>query len=125
MSPLTPSEHSSPPDYDPTIQHVFEKDVVFDDPNIDTDSETSQGWFVSLSRAPARTSSLTGIRPAEWEEDSPYPEVRAAVSNTDDPTIPVGTVRVWVIGLLWAILIPGLNQFLYFRYPSITVGSVS
>lgn len=27
--------------------------------------------------------------------DSPYPEVRAVVSNTDDPSIPCNTFRVW------------------------------
>lgn len=46
----------------------------------------------------------------DYEDDSPYPEVRAAVANTDDPTIPVNTWRAWVIGIAWAILIPGLNQ---------------
>lgn len=62
---------------------------------------------------------------ADWEDESPYPEVRAAVSNTDDIDMPVDTIRAWTIGLLWSILIPGLNQFLYLRYPSITIGSVS
>ena len=32
------------------------------------------------------------------EEDSPYPEVRAAVANIDDPDMPANTFRVWVIG---------------------------
>ncbi|KAG8946224.1 hypothetical protein FRC04_011970 [Tulasnella sp. 424] len=58
----------------------------------------------------------------DYEDDSPYPEVRAAVANTDDPTIPVNTWRAWLIGIAWAILIPGLNQFFFFRYPSVTIG---
>ena len=58
------------------------------------------------------------------EDDSPYPEVRSAVANTDDPDMPVNTFRAWVIGIVWAILIPGMNQFFYFRYPSVTVGGV-
>ena len=33
------------------------------------------------------------------EEDSPYAEVRAAVSNIDDPEMPALTLRMWVIGL--------------------------
>ena len=33
------------------------------------------------------------------EEDSPYPEVRSAVSNTDDIRIPVSTFRAWLIGM--------------------------
>ncbi|KAG8995390.1 hypothetical protein FRB94_009181 [Tulasnella sp. JGI-2019a] len=60
----------------------------------------------------------------DYEDDSPYPEVRSAVANTDDPSMPVSTIRAWVIGLLWAILIPGLNQFFTFRYPSVTIGSL-
>ncbi|KAL4247172.1 oligopeptide OPT transporter family protein [Abortiporus biennis] len=58
------------------------------------------------------------------EDDSPYPEVRSAVSNTDDPTMPVNTLRAWLIGIIWAIIIPGLNQFFFFRYPSVTVSGV-
>ncbi|CCM00750.1 uncharacterized protein FIBRA_02790 [Fibroporia radiculosa] len=55
------------------------------------------------------------------EEDSPYPEVRCAVANADDPDMPVSTVRAWTIGLLWSIVIPGLNQFFVLRYPSIGI----
>ncbi|KAL0956572.1 hypothetical protein HGRIS_002709 [Hohenbuehelia grisea] len=58
------------------------------------------------------------------EEDSPYPEVRAAVANTDDPSIPVSTIRAWCLGLIWAAVMPGLNQFFYFRYPSVTIGGI-
>ncbi|KAL6307856.1 OPT oligopeptide transporter [Sparassis latifolia] len=60
---------------------------------------------------------------AYFEEDSPYPEVRSAVANTDDPSIPASTLRTWVIGIIWAIIIPGVNQFFFFRYPSVSVGS--
>lgn len=55
------------------------------------------------------------------DDDSPYPEVRAAVANTDDPSIPSTTIRTWVIGLAWAVFMPGLNQFLSFRYPNVTI----
>lgn len=46
----------------------------------------------------------------EIEEDSPYPEVRAAVSNMDDPTMIVNTWRVWFLGMFWAIIMAGVNQ---------------
>lgn len=59
-----------------------------------------------------------------FDDDSPYPEVRSAVSNTDDPSIPVNTFRAWVIGLIWAIILPGINQFFFFRFPAVTVSSV-
>jgi len=39
-------------------------------------------------------------------DDSPYPEVRSAVANTDDPDIPVSTIRAWVLGLIFTIIIP-------------------
>ncbi|ETW75392.1 oligopeptide transporter [Heterobasidion irregulare TC 32-1] len=55
------------------------------------------------------------------EDDSPYPEVRAAVANFDDPDMPVSTLRAWTLGIFWAIVLPGINQFFYFRYPSIMV----
>ncbi|KAJ7633597.1 OPT oligopeptide transporter [Mycena polygramma] len=72
----------------------------FDDPNLDKEH------FVGL------------------DDESPYPEVRSAVSNTDDPDMPVTTVRTWVLGLGWAIIISGLNQFFFFRYPGITIMSI-
>jgi hypothetical protein len=58
------------------------------------------------------------------EDESPYPEVRSAVANTDDPSMPSSTFRAWVVGLIWAIIIPGVNQFFFFRFPSITIGQV-
>ncbi|KAF8264413.1 small oligopeptide transporter [Lactarius quietus] len=58
-------------------------------------------------------------------DESPYPEVRSAVSNTDDPTMPVSTLRAWVLGIIWAALLAGSNQFFFFRYPSVSINSVS
>ncbi|KAG9121639.1 hypothetical protein FRC07_002336, partial [Ceratobasidium sp. 392] len=58
------------------------------------------------------------------EEDSPYPEVRSAVANTDDIDMPCNTFRAWFLGLIWAIVLPGLNQFFFFRYPSVTIGNL-
>ncbi|KAH9167234.1 small oligopeptide transporter [Lactarius sanguifluus] len=58
------------------------------------------------------------------EDESPYPEVRSAVANTDDPTMPSSTFRAWAIGIMWAILIPGVNQFFFFRFPSVTISQI-
>ncbi|KAH9059400.1 small oligopeptide transporter [Lactarius deliciosus] len=58
------------------------------------------------------------------EDESPYPEVRSAVANTDDPTMPSSTFRAWVIGIMWAILIPGVNQFFFFRFPSVSITQI-
>ena len=60
------------------------------------------------------------------------------MANTDDPSIPASTLRAWVLGmhepltknagadvldqgLAFAILLAGLNQFFFFRYPSVGV----
>ena len=51
--------------------------------------------------------------------------MRAAVANTDDPDMPCATFRAWFVGLIWAIIIPGLDQFFFFRYPSVTITGVS
>ncbi|CAE6458373.1 unnamed protein product, partial [Rhizoctonia solani] len=67
---------------------------------------------------------LDRSRLGELEDDSPYPEVRSAVANTDDPDMPCSTLRAWILGLVWAIVLPGLNQFFYFRYPSVTIGNL-
>ncbi|GBE78395.1 Glutathione transporter 1 [Sparassis crispa] len=52
------------------------------------------------------------------EEDSPYPEVRASVSNIDDPDMPVMTIRMWFLGLLLTFIAGGANMFFYMRAPS-------
>jgi hypothetical protein len=31
--------------------------------------------------------------------------------------MPSSTFRAWVVGLIWEVLFPGVNQFFYFRYP--------
>ncbi|WFD42790.1 hypothetical protein MPSI1_001440 [Malassezia psittaci] len=58
------------------------------------------------------------------EEDSPYPEVRASVSNTDDPTMPAVTIRMWAIALLLSCIGGAVNTFLSLRYPSPTLSPV-
>ncbi|KAF8237000.1 OPT oligopeptide transporter, partial [Tricholoma matsutake] len=74
--------------------------AAFDDPNLDKDN-----FFA-------------------FEDESPYPEVRSAVANTDDPDMPVSTIRAWFLGIVWAIIMPGVNQFFFFRYPSVVIESV-
>jgi OPT family oligopeptide transporter len=46
------------------------------------------------------------------------------VANTDDPDMRVSTLRTWVIGLAWAVVVPGLNQFFFFRYPSVSISGL-
>ncbi|KAH9050471.1 OPT-domain-containing protein [Lactarius hengduanensis] len=55
------------------------------------------------------------------QETSPYPEVRAAVANTDDPDMIVNTFRVWFIGMLFAIIVPAFNTVISMRSPFVVI----
>ncbi|KAH8922321.1 OPT-domain-containing protein [Atractiella rhizophila] len=52
------------------------------------------------------------------EEDSPYPEVRASVSNIDDPEMPALTFRTWFLGIFLVIVAVSLNIYFILRYPA-------
>lgn len=58
------------------------------------------------------------------DENSPYPEVRAAVSNTDDEDLPCNTVRAWTIGLALVVLGAAMNTLFSLRQPSISIGAL-
>lgn len=57
-------------------------------------------------------------------DTSPYPEVRAVVPETDDVTIPVNTLRMWLLGTIWVLLGAGVNQFFSLRYPAVHIVSI-
>ncbi|PGH32845.1 OPT family small oligopeptide transporter [[Emmonsia] crescens] len=56
-------------------------------------------------------------------EDSPYPEVRAAVRNTDEELV-ANTVRAWMLGFFFITVGGGLNMFLSMRSPAISFPSL-
>ncbi|KAN0065420.1 hypothetical protein ACQY0O_001256 [Thecaphora frezii] len=60
----------------------------------------------------------------EEEEDSPYPEVRASVSNVDDPSMPVITFRSMLLGFVLTCLISATNTLLALRNPPIQITGV-
>ncbi|KAJ9096772.1 hypothetical protein QFC21_005042 [Naganishia friedmannii] len=67
-----------------------------------------------------------GVRCDEAEEeDSPYEEVRASVSNIDDPEMPALTWRVWFLGLFFLISRSALETVLQFRSPSASLPLLS
>ena len=57
------------------------------------------------------------------EDDSPYPEVRAAVLNHDQD-LPCNTVRAWTIGLLLVFIGASMNTLFSLRQPSIGLGAL-
>src|SRR4051794_33784327 len=54
----------------------------------------------------------------ELIDNSPYPEVRAAVPNIDEGGA-VNTIRAWVIGLVFATIGSSLNMLFSMRQPYI------
>lgn len=45
-----------------------------------------------------------------FDQHSAYAEVRASISNADDPSLPAETFRVWFIGLGMVAMFASMNQ---------------
>jgi len=56
-------------------------------------------------------------------ENSPYSEVRAVVDPTDDPDMPSLTIRVWVIGCIFAAGGSFIDSFFLMRNPPVYIGA--
>jgi hypothetical protein len=56
-------------------------------------------------------------------ENSPYAEVRANVDNTDDPSMPSLTIRVWVIGCIFSAAGSFIDSFFLMRNPPVYIGA--
>jgi hypothetical protein len=61
----------------------------------------------------------------EEEENSPIRQVALTVPTTDDPSLPVLTFRMWVLGTLSCILLSFLNQFFWYRTEPLTISAIS
>ena len=61
------------------------------------------------------------VQQALLEENSPYPEVQAAVRNYDEPDLPANTIRAWVIGIILTTVCSSINLLFSLRNPSIIV----
>ncbi|KAK9382761.1 OPT oligopeptide transporter protein-domain-containing protein [Kockiozyma suomiensis] len=59
------------------------------------------------------------------DSHSPYPEVRAVCDPFDDPTIPVETFRVYVLGIVWVAIGSFVNEFFQQRQPHLTISSTA
>ncbi|KAK6458856.1 OPT oligopeptide transporter protein-domain-containing protein [Scheffersomyces xylosifermentans] len=57
------------------------------------------------------------------EDDSPYPEVRAAVPSTDDFNLPQNTIRAWVIGIAMTTLGCGMTLLFSLHAPQVTIST--
>jgi OPT family small oligopeptide transporter len=63
------------------------------------------------------------IEAALITNNSPYAEVRAVVDNTDEPNMPVSTIRSWTIGVLFSVILAFINQLFDIRQPRISIDS--
>ncbi len=92
---------------DPNLPEVYEND--------EPDPERDVGPSFDDESALKRTD--------EPEEDSPYPEVRAAVRNYDEEA-PCNTVRAWVMGMTLVIVGASMNTLFSLRQPSISLSAL-
>ncbi|KAF5196052.1 Oligopeptide transporter [Thalictrum thalictroides] len=61
----------------------------------------------------------------EEEEECPIEEVRLTVKNTDDPSLPVWTFRMWFLGIISCILLSFINQFFAYRTEPLIITQIS
>ena len=54
---------------------------------------------------------------------SPYPEVRAITTPTDDVNIPCETIRAHLLGYIWAVIAQFTNSLFNSRFPTVSLGS--
>ncbi|KAL9245586.1 hypothetical protein vseg_019219 [Gypsophila vaccaria] len=66
-----------------------------------------------------------GVIRKEIEEESVVEQVRLTVSNEDDPTLPVWTFRMWLLGIGSCILLSFLNTFFQYRSQPLLVSMIT
>ncbi|XP_059446388.1 oligopeptide transporter 4-like [Corylus avellana] len=77
-------------------------------------------------QTPNPDATTTAVGDIVDEDDiSPIEEVRLTVSNTDDPTQPVWTLRMWSLGLISCALLSFLNQFFSYRTEPIIITQIT
>ncbi|XP_052196963.1 oligopeptide transporter 7-like isoform X2 [Diospyros lotus] len=59
------------------------------------------------------------------DENSPIEQVALTVPVTDDPALPVLTLRMWILGALACVVLSFLNQFFRYRQEPLKVTAVS
>ncbi|XP_038715287.1 oligopeptide transporter 2-like [Tripterygium wilfordii] len=58
-------------------------------------------------------------------DESPIEQVRLTVPNTDDPSLPVWTFRMWLLGVLSCALLAFANTFFMFRKEPLSITMIS
>jgi hypothetical protein len=90
------------------------------DPNLPEDADGK--WSSDLADS-LKTDDELAYKELDEEEDSPYPEVRAAVRNFDED-LPCNTIRAWTIGMILVVVGASMNTLFSLRSPSIGLGAL-
>lgn len=61
----------------------------------------------------------------EDDESCVVREVELTVPKTDDPTMPILTFRMWVLGITSCVLLSVVNQFFWYRKQPLSVTAIS
>ncbi|XP_061352431.1 oligopeptide transporter 6-like [Gastrolobium bilobum] len=69
--------------------------------------------------------SKSGSEEVNENEECPVKQVELTVPKTDDPTLPILTFRMWVLGVVSCVLLSFVNQFFWYRTQPLSVTSIS
>ncbi|GAU51476.1 hypothetical protein TSUD_413650 [Trifolium subterraneum] len=58
-------------------------------------------------------------------DECPIKQVELTVPKTDDPTLPIVTFRMWVLGILSCVILSFVNQFFWYRTQPLSITSIS
>ncbi|CAN0892858.1 Oligopeptide transporter 7, partial [Linum grandiflorum] len=89
------------------------------------EEEAEDPTNIPSSSSSASTSIESEESSEEESENSPVKQVAMTVPTTDDPTLPVLTFRMWVLGTLSCVLLSFLNQFFWYRTEPLTITAIS
>jgi OPT family oligopeptide transporter len=111
------------PSYDDEEEEGSEYELLLD-PNLPDEYEPKLADFEQeIESLDDDEVALKHREDGEEPEDSPYPEVRAAVRNYDED-VPCNTVRAWTIGLTLVVVGASMNTLFSLRTPSIGLGAL-
>lgn len=111
------------------LKNFVNERVYHDEKNVSSDEVAEDNGLAPLKSAefdPITSKLATQLSTDEYagvviEDDSPYPEVRASVPSSDDPTLPQNTLRVWVLGFILTTLGCGMNTLFAFHSPTFVI----
>jgi OPT family small oligopeptide transporter len=100
------------------MQDGLAKTHKYDDPNLPEDTLNDIENVVRIADVEREI-----VLEKLLEDQSPYPEVAAAVRNYDED-LPANTIRAWTLGMLFATIGSALNMLFSLRAPSIIISSI-